>query len=189
MKTICKTACYFSMTLMFVLGAQAQQINTQTAGYNSMHVINTASTILDPTPSRHTRHVYTNDDLTQYAEERQAEARPITVASTTKPVAAIQTSASTPQSKQAADDMKKQASDLKLQISLLQRDIDMDQRELKLRHAYGDSGLLWSNNGDFAQQSQKLHDGIAGKQQQLTTAQQKLDALQDQARKAGVDLK
>ena len=189
MKNICKTAIYLSLGLMAGIGAQAQQINTQTAGYNSVHMIDTGATILNPSLSRHGQHVYTNEDLAIYAEQRAANA-PHVIA-TTQPATNVQgttQTAANSQNKQDADGFKKQVDDLKLQISLLQRDIDMDQRELKLRHTYGNYGEMWSSDGNFAVESQKLHDGLQSKQQKLATTQQNLESLKDTARKAGVKI-
>ncbi len=194
MKNIRKTFICLSLGLMLEIGAQAQKIVTQTAGYNSMRTLDTGSTIVTPSPSRHSPHVYTNDDLAFFAEERATKA-PKPLSAKTSGIGGSEASATTQAAtsgtqgnKEAVESLKKQADDLKLQTALLQREIDMDEREMKLRHAYGSSSMLWSSNGDFAVESQKLHDGLQEKNRKLADMRRSLQSLKESAQKSGIQL-
>lgn len=73
-------------------------------------------------------------------------------------------------------------------IDLLARELDVLQREYQLRAAafYADAGNRLRNQGDWDIQDAKYKQQIADKQKQLEEAKQKLDDLQEGARKAGV---
>lgn len=91
----------------------------------------------------------------------------------------------------AKDDKDKlagQIKDQKEEISRLQRELDVTQREQRLRAAayYADAGTQLRDQTKFADDSRKQQDEIDSKKQALTAAQQKLDDMQEQARKSGV---
>jgi hypothetical protein len=86
--------------------------------------------------------------------------------------------------KQWADKFESQ----KKQIDLLQRELDVVQREYQIRAAamYGDAGNRLRNSTDWDKQDAQYKQQIADKQKALDDAKQKLDDMQEDARKAGV---
>jgi len=74
------------------------------------------------------------------------------------------------------------------QIDLLTRELDVLQREYQIRAAamYGDAGNRLRNSGDWDKQDTQYKQQIADKQKNLDDAKQKLEDMQDEARKAGV---
>jgi DNA repair exonuclease SbcCD ATPase subunit len=90
--------------------------------------------------------------------------------------------------KQKNAELKKQIDAQKKEIATLQRELDIAQREARLRAAafYGDAGTMLRDQTKFAEDTRKEQDEINGKKQALDAAQQKLEDLQEQARKAGM---
>ncbi len=86
--------------------------------------------------------------------------------------------------KQWADKLTAQ----KEQIDLMARELDVLQREYQIRAAamYADAGNRMRNSGDWDKQDAQYKQQIADKQKALDEAKQKLDDLQEDARKAGV---
>ena len=78
--------------------------------------------------------------------------------------------------------------DQQKQIDLLARELDVAQREYQVRAAamYGDVGNRLRNSAEWDKQDQQYKQQIADKQKALDDAKQKLEDLQEQARKAGV---
>lgn len=76
----------------------------------------------------------------------------------------------------------------KEQIDLLGRELDVLQREYQIRAAamYADAGNRMRNAADWDKQDAQYKQQIADKQKTLDEAKQKLDDLQESARKAGV---
>jgi len=74
------------------------------------------------------------------------------------------------------------------QIDLLARELDVLQREYQIRAAamYADAGNRMRNQVDWDKQDSQYKQQIADKQKALDDAKQKLDDLQEEARKAGV---
>ena len=74
------------------------------------------------------------------------------------------------------------------QIDLLGRELDVLQREYQMRAAamYADAGNRIRNSADWDKQDAQYKDQIAAKQKALEDAKQKLDDMQEDARKAGV---
>jgi hypothetical protein len=74
------------------------------------------------------------------------------------------------------------------QIDLLGRELDVLQREYQIRAAamYADAGNRIRNSADWDKQDAQYKDQIAAKQKALEDAKQKLDDMQEDARKAGV---
>ena len=98
--------------------------------------------------------------------------------------------------KQSAEDAKqaqwKQWSDkIKAQqqaIELANRELDVAQREYKLRAAamYGDVGNRLRNSADWDKQDAQYKQQIDDKQKAVEDAKQKLEEMEEDARKAGV---
>lgn len=90
--------------------------------------------------------------------------------------------------KQKNDELLKQIDSEKKEVATLQRELDIAEREARLRAAafYGDAGTMLRDQAKFAEDTRKQQDEINGKKAALEAAQQKLDALQEQARKSGM---
>ncbi len=86
--------------------------------------------------------------------------------------------------KQWADKVKGQQD----QIDLLKREFDVLQREYQIRAAamYGDAGNRLRNQTDWDKQDAQYKQQIADKQKAVDDAKQKLEDMQEEARKAGV---
>ena len=87
--------------------------------------------------------------------------------------------------------MAKNIQKQKEKIDWLSHDLDLEQREYRLRAAafYGDAGDRLRNAGKWDKDDAQFKSDIASKQQAVDAARQELDALQEQARKAGVQEK
>ena len=74
------------------------------------------------------------------------------------------------------------------QIDLAQRELDVTDREYKLRMAalYADVGNRLRNSGQWDKQDQDYKQQMETKRKALDDAKQKLEEMQEQARKAGV---
>jgi hypothetical protein len=74
------------------------------------------------------------------------------------------------------------------QIDLMARELDVVQREYQIRAAamYADAGNRMRNSGEWDKQDAQYKQQIADKQKSLDEAKQKLEDLQEEARKAGV---
>ena len=73
-------------------------------------------------------------------------------------------------------------------IDLLTRELDVVQREYQIRAAamYGDVGTRLRNSAEWDKQDAQYKQQIADKQKALDEAKQRLEDLQEEARKAGV---
>jgi hypothetical protein len=73
------------------------------------------------------------------------------------------------------------------QIDLLSRELDVLQREYQIRAAamYADAGNRLRNQADWDKQDTQYKQQIADKQKAVDEAKQKLEELQENARKAG----
>lgn len=89
--------------------------------------------------------------------------------------------------KQKTDDWNAKIAAQKKDIALLQRELDVVEREQRLRAAafYADAGVQLRDQAKYAEDSRKEQEQIDTKKKALGEAQQKLDDLQEQARKAG----
>jgi hypothetical protein len=74
------------------------------------------------------------------------------------------------------------------QIDLSTRELDVLQREYQIRAAamYADAGNRMRNSGDWDKKDTEYKQQIADRQKAVEDAKQKLDDLQEEARKAGV---
>ncbi len=116
------------------------------------------------------------------AEEKSApEAKP----ATEKPAAAAPETAASKENawKQWADRIQSQQH----QIDLLSRELDVLQREYQIRAAamYADAGNRLRNQADWDKQDAQYKQQIADKQKAVDDAKQKLEDLQEDARRAG----
>jgi hypothetical protein len=97
---------------------------------------------------------------------------------------------SDPEAKKQADwkQWKDKVSAQKDQIDLSNRELDVLQKEYQLRAAamYGDAGNRLRNSADWDKEDAQFKQQIADKQKAVEDAKQKLDDMQEQARKAGV---
>jgi chromosome segregation ATPase len=86
------------------------------------------------------------------------------------------------------DAWKKRLADQKKEISQLQRELDVAEREARLRAAayYADAGVQFRDQAKYAEDSRNLQTEIDTKKQALADAKQRLEDMQDEARKAGV---
>lgn len=89
---------------------------------------------------------------------------------------------------EATDGLKKRIESQEKEIAQLQRELDVDQREARLRAAayYADAGTMLRDQGKFAEDSRKSQADIDAKTKALADAKQKLEDLQEEARKSGI---
>ncbi len=87
-----------------------------------------------------------------------------------------------------ADDWKSKIAAQRGQIDLLTRELDVAQREYRLRAAamYADAGNRLRNQTSWDKEDAQYKQQIAQKQKAVDDAKQRLDAMQEEARKAGV---
>jgi predicted RNase H-like nuclease (RuvC/YqgF family) len=90
--------------------------------------------------------------------------------------------------KKVIDEWKSKIADQKKEITQLERELDVAEREARLHAAayYADAGTMLRDQTKFAEDSRKEQSEIDTKKQALADAKQKLDDLQEQARKSGV---
>ncbi len=76
----------------------------------------------------------------------------------------------------------------KAEIVQLQRELDVSQRENKLRAAsfYADAGTRLRDSQKYAEDDKKYQAEAADKQKTIVAAQQALEKMRDEARRAGV---
>jgi hypothetical protein len=86
------------------------------------------------------------------------------------------------------EDWKQKISQQQDQIALLTRELDVAQKEYQLRAAafYADAGNRLRNSGNWDKEDAQYKQQIADKQKALDAAKQKLDDMQEEARKSGV---
>jgi len=85
------------------------------------------------------------------------------------------------------DEWKGKIAEQKDDIGLLSRELDVLQREYRLRAAafYSDAGNRMRDSKDWDKEDKEYKDNIADKQKAVDEAKQKLEDLQESARKAG----
>jgi hypothetical protein len=128
------------------------------------------------------------------AEPKQEDASNASGATESKPATGDQAAGGTKAagSEVGKDAANKQWSDKlasqQSQIDLLNRELDVAQKEYQLRAAamYADAGNRLRNSADWDKQDAQYKQDIAAKQKALEDAKQKLDDMQEDARKAGV---
>lgn len=87
-----------------------------------------------------------------------------------------------------ADEWQKKLDKQKEKIAGLNHELDLDQREYRLKAAafYGDAGTRLRDAAQFDKDGTDHKSDIEAKQKAIDAAQQELESLQEQARKAGV---
>ena len=139
--------------------------------------------------------VYTNDDLQFHSVADTTTSSTSTDSSTDTDASKSKTTKKGTTAKtddeQKADKQKdwdKKLADQRQKIADLKREIDVITREQKLRDAsfYGDAGNRLRNQEQYSQDVQKSKDELDAKQKQLQDAQQALDDMQEEVRKAGL---
>ena len=86
------------------------------------------------------------------------------------------------------DEWKNKIAAQKKEVTLSERELDVLQREYRLRAAafYADAGNRLRNQQQWGHDDQQYRDRIALKEKQVQEAKQKLQDLQEQARKDGM---
>lgn len=133
------------------------------------------------------------DDKLSVVGPAAAAATGTETASTTTPDAdAASASAKPPvtaqEQQQLNDDWKGKFAAQQDQINLLNRELTVAQKEYQLRAAamYADAGSRLRDAGEWDKQDAQYKSDIADKQKALDDAKQKLEDMQEEARKAGV---
>jgi hypothetical protein len=94
----------------------------------------------------------------------------------------------TPEEKQAHyNEWKEKISSQKKEVDAAAKELDLLQREYRLRAAafYGDAGDRLRNSAEWDKENTQYQEQIADKQKLVEDAKQKLDEMQEEARKAG----
>ena len=119
------------------------------------------------------------------AEEPAAGAAPAAPANAN---AAAKPADSVADKQKVADEWKNKIATQKDQISLMSSELDVAQREYRLRAAamYADAGNRLRNQASWDKEDAQYKQQIAQKQKALDDAKQKLSAMQEEARHAGV---
>jgi hypothetical protein len=138
--------------------------------------------------------VYTNDNLptsggiTVVGSQSAAAPAPTTTAKGASTSTAAAAAPSAADTQKAADKLKADVQAQKDEISRLQRELDISTREWKLRQAayYADAGNQLRDPKAWADKERKYNDETSQKQQALADAKQKLEDIQEQARKSGL---
>jgi hypothetical protein len=140
-------------------------------------------------------HVLTNEslslraaspDTTNYSSPSATDAAK---ADATKAAADKAAAGDTPEDRQKLiDEWKSKIEGQKNSIAQLQRELDLATRENKLRAAayYGDAGTRLRDSQKAADDDRKFQAESAEKQKAIASAQQALDKMRDEARRAGV---
>ncbi|MGA7908515.1 MAG: hypothetical protein WCA16_13985 [Candidatus Sulfotelmatobacter sp.] len=155
----------------------------------------------ETTPAKSKPKVYDNDNIPKddklsvvgpQAPENAANAAPAEAGQEASAAPGLKTAVS-PEEDQAKKQVEwkqwqEKINAQKDQIDLLNRELDVLQREYQLRAAalYADVGNRLRNQAQWDKQDVDYKQKIADKQKAVDEAKQKLDDLQEEARKAGV---
>jgi hypothetical protein len=185
------TKCMAIITLLLLLGVGG-------AAAQSLGDYARAARKGKPEPSTTSRH-YDNDNLPTNQTLSVVGPPPPTPANTGQPAA---NASSTPATKAApvdpaaaaaerqktADEWKKKLDQQKQKIDSLNHELDLDQREHRLRAAayYGDAGARLRDSAQYDKDDAQYKSDVEGRQKVVAAAQQELDQMQEQARKAGI---
>jgi len=90
--------------------------------------------------------------------------------------------------KKAEDEWRARFAEQKNKIQMLERELDVLQREHQIQVSvfYADAGSRLRDDRKWADQDRKYKSDVDEKQKQLAAAQQQLEDMRDQARKAGM---
>jgi hypothetical protein len=213
MKHIAYVGFGFALFAASVVPASAQQSqasSTQSQNQAQPSLADYARQVKKDSPQAKSRpKVFDNDNLPKndtlsvvgeqppVAADKSSEAKP---ADSTGNVPAAADKKSAPETKAAAieDDQAKRQAALKEwqqkltaqkdQIDLVDRELDVLKREYQIRAAafYADAGDRLRNSAAWDKQDAQYKQQIADKQKALDDAKQKLEAMQEDARKAGM---
>ena len=175
-----------TLLLLMVSGAAAQSLGDYAR----------AARKRKPEPSTTSRH-YDNDNLPTNqtlsvvgpppaaADAGQAAAN---TSSTPATKTAADPAAAAAERQKTADEWKKKLDKQKEKIDSLNHELDLDQREHRLRAAayYGDAGTRLRDSAQYDKNDAQYKSDVDGKQKAVAAAQQELDQMQEQARKAGI---
>jgi hypothetical protein len=135
-------------------------------------------------------HVLTNESLSLRAAPPDTSYTPASASDASKADAKAATATDdTAEGKQKlAEEWKSKIEAQKNSIAQLQRELDLSARENKLRAAayYGDAGTRLRDSQKYAEDDKKYQAEAADKQKAIAAAQQALDKMRDDARRAGV---
>jgi len=125
--------------------------------------------------------------------EAASEAKPAETGAATQPATGAKDAGKSPEEEQKAKEAawkqwQEKLSAQKDQIGLLTRELDVLQREYQIRAAamYADVGNRLRNSSSWDKQDGDYKQQIADKQKAVDDAKQKLDDMDEEARKAGV---
>jgi len=213
MKQIAYVGFGFALFAASVVPASAQQSqasSTQSQNQAQPSLADYARQVKKDSPQAKSRpKVFDNDNLPKndtlsvvgeqppVAADKSSEAKP---ADSTANVPAAANKKSAPETKAAAteDDQAKRQAAMKEwqqkltaqkdQIDLVDRELDVLKREYQIRAAafYADAGDRLRNSAAWDKQDAQYKQQIADKQKALDDAKQKLEAMQEDARKAGI---
>jgi hypothetical protein len=140
-------------------------------------------------PSSTTRHfdndnLPTDDSVSVVGPPPAADAK----AAETAQAANVSAADTNADRKKTADEWAKKLDQQKAKIDTLNHELDLDQREYRLRAAeiYGDAGNRLRNQAEWDKEDKQYRSDMETKQKAVADAQQKLDEMQEQERKAGV---
>src|SRR6266478_6085496 len=130
----------------------------------------------------------TNETLSVVGPPPPAPANAGQGAANASSTAATKAAAAAAERKKTADELTKKLDQQKQKIDSLNRELDIDQREHRLRAAafYGDAGTRLRNSAQYDKDDAQYKSDVDGKQKAVAAAQQELDQMQEQARKAGI---
>jgi hypothetical protein len=140
-------------------------------------------------PSSTTRHfdndnLPTDDSVSVVGPPPAADAK----AAETAQAANVSAADTNADRQKTADEWAKKLDQQKAKIDTLNHELDLDQREYRLRAAeiYGDAGNRLRNQAEWDKEDKQYRSDMETKQKAVADAQQKLDEMQEQERKAGV---
>jgi hypothetical protein len=185
-----KRIAFVGLLAVIVVGAFATLASAQSDSLGdyarSIRKTDTPSTVKkydnDNLPTNETLSIVGNpSDTSQAGDANSTNPR----SSSNSAAAAAPTAQDQPKS---SDEWKDKLSGQKDQVDLLTRELDVAQREAHLHAAafYADAGARLRDSGDWDKQQTHTKEEIEQKQKALDEAKQKLDEIQENARKAGL---
>lgn len=140
------------------------------------------------------RRTFTNDDLPHDGvvnvggNSSAPEPSDQPAVESSKPSTEQQPDKAAPAQKNPAKEWQGKIADQKKQVADIEHEIDLMQREEQLRVAklYWDAGNRLRDDKKWSDDEQKYKDTLAEKNEKLQAAREKLDQIQEEARKAGV---
>src|SRR5438270_11140918 len=184
--TLSKVLTAVAIAAAFAVSTQAQSLGEQAREMRA-----------EKTPAPQSK-VYTNENLptgggitvigAPPAPAGPASPAANSAATPAKGAAAAPATNSAADDQKSADKLKDDVQAQKEEISRLQRELDVATREWKLQQAtyYADAGNQLRDPAAFAERERKFTAETKQKQQAIADAKQKLDDIQEQARKSGL---